>query len=137
MSFYGSTLSYPFRPDERGMLATVSDPVEIVAQSIRAIMRTIKYECLDLPEAGTEDLIFSIVDVYFAVRKAFDIVQQIRDYEPLAEGVRAEVLVNNDPFTGQRDYRVAIRIFFTVSGSNNAYNLTFPEWGLSKTPQLF
>lgn len=132
MDFYGSTLSYPFRPDpQAGTLAVVSGPEQIVAQSIVAIMRTMKWECLDLPRAGLNHKVFEIVGLSFAVRTAYEVVQQIKDYEPLAEQVRAEVWTSASPFSFMSG-RVAIAIFFKVRGTNSELNMVFPAWDLRK-----
>ncbi|HYX72625.1 MAG TPA: hypothetical protein VE732_07635 [Nitrososphaera sp.] len=133
MSFQGSTLSYPFRPDQRGTLATVSDRAQIVEQSIRDFVETLKYEHVLLKEYGFGDFVFDVVDASFTARLAFA-VEEMLDYIPLLESIeaRAGELVNADfiPGFAEDQQRAALSISYTVRGSNSPRNLVFPTWQL-------
>lgn len=134
MSFQGSKLSFPFRVDEqRGSLATVSDRVRIVEQSIVDFIETRKGERVMLPEYGISDYIFAVMDAGFAARLVFDI-ERVMDYEPLLESIEARAgLLLNDQFSPgftEDQHHAAVSVNFMVSGSNSPLNLVFPTWQL-------
>jgi phage baseplate assembly protein W len=120
MSFHGSALSYPFRADQRGTLATVSNRRDIVRESITAIVRTRQGERVMLPDYGLPDFVFAVIDEGFAVRVSYHIEQQIKKYEPLAERVTVTVSSVGD------EQRAAIEIQYTERGTNVPQNLVIP-----------
>lgn len=122
MKIHGSTLSFPFRVDpQRGTLATIDDPVQIITESITSIVETFVYERKLLRDYGISDPLFTIVDVAFAAQMAFQLKLKIDRYEKLARNVRIEVLDGGDN-------RIALRVAFSVGWSNVPYNLVFPLW---------
>jgi phage baseplate assembly protein W len=123
MNFFGSGLSFPIRPDRRGTLATISDPVEIVAQGIRDILLTKPGERVLLPTYGVADLTFAVVNAAFKHRLEYNLEQQIADYIPGVERLDVNVDVSDSS-------RVEVTVNFSVASSNRPGNLVFPLWGL-------
>ena len=130
MRLQGSCLSYPFRADQRGTLATVSARQEIINQSISAIVQTRQGERVMMPDYGLPDFVFAVIDRGFAARVRYHIEQQIKKYEPLVVRVNVsvgemvnEVFVNN-PVAD--DNHVIIHIQYIERGTNVPWNLVFP-----------
>lgn len=125
MSIHGSMLAFPIRPDRRGTLATISDPVEIVAQGIRDILLTRPGERVMLPNYGVADLTFAVVNAAFKHRLEYNLEQQIVDYIPGVERLDVTVDISDGN-------RVEVIVNFSVAGSNRPGNLTFPLWQFRK-----
>lgn len=133
-NIFGSTLSFPIRPDQRGNLAVTSDPVEIVKQSIRAIIETRQGERVMLPDYGIPDFVFSVINAGTAGKMKYFLEEQIRNYEPLVGDLEIKVgLLIDDRFTPGftlDENLLAISISFTVIETNVPGNMTFPLWKL-------
>lgn len=136
MSIFGSCLSFPILVDQRGTLATVSDPVEIVRQSIASIIETRQGERVLLPDYGLPDFLFEVIDSGFAIRVAYLLEQQIRKYEPLVDELEITVgIIEDGNFTSGftlDQQRAAIQVRFSVRGSGAEGNLVYPVWQLRK-----
>jgi phage baseplate assembly protein W len=134
VNYYGSCLVFPIQPDYRGNLAATSDPVEIVKQSIRAILETRQGERVMLPGYGIPDFVFSVINAGTAGRVKFFLEEQIRDYEPLIDKLEIKVGILDEggfsPGISQDLNMLAVGIQFTVSGTNTQGNMTFPVWKL-------
>ena len=134
MRVAGSCLSFPIRPDERGTFATISNPIEIVAQSIRAILETRQGERVMLPDFGIPDYVFSVVNAFTAGRIKYFLEEQIRKHEPLVDNLEVKIgVLENERFTPGftlDEDKIAVRIKFTVAQTNVSGNLTFPLWQL-------
>jgi phage baseplate assembly protein W len=134
MSIQGSCLSHPFRPDVRGMLATIATREAIAAESIASIIETRQGERVMAPDYGIPDFVFSVVDFAFAARFAYFVERQIKNYEPLVNQVKvvAGSLTDGDAFVaGLSQGRVALSIAYTIRGSNVPLNLVYPLWRLA------
>lgn len=133
-SFFGSTLAAPFRADQRGTLVTTSDPDEIAAQYVRAVMETRQGERRMLPDFGLPDLVFEVAGPAFAARLAFHIEDQVAKYVPGVEIIEVRVGVLGDgEFTESyalNDGRVVALVTFKRSGAREPRSLTFPIWRL-------
>lgn len=132
MTIQGSCLSHPISADRRGTLATISDAAEIVRQSIISIIETRQGERVMLPDYGMPDLVFSVVDAGFAARFAYYVEQQIKNYEPLVTSVRASATTIEDD---SNPHAAAIRVSYTVRGSNVPRNLVYLVWRLRPEAQ--
>ena len=134
MGIQGSALSYPISPDQRGTLATVAGKSQIVEQSIRSIVETRQGERVMMPDYGIPDFVFDVMDAGFTGRLAYFIEQQIRNYEPLVESVKALAgFLDDERFTPgfTEDQQIAaVSIEYIERGSNTARNLVFPTWQL-------
>src|SRR5207253_6466290 len=121
MSLQGATISYPFRPDQRGTLATVSEREQIVAESIASIIETRKGERVMLPDYGISDYVFSVRDAGFAARLAYEVEQQVKRYEPLVRRIRAQIgTLEDEKFIGgftTDEQRTVVNVEYTVRGS--------------------
>jgi len=135
MNYQGSCLSFPIRADRRGALATVADVQQIVEQSIKSIIETRQGERVMLPDYGLPDFVFSVADIGFAGRIAYHLELQVRKYEPLLERVKVVIgSLTQEGFEagiGFDQHSVALRIEYTVRGTNSSWNLVFPVWRLS------
>lgn len=133
-SIQGSCLSFPFRPDVRGTLATISNKSAIIEESIRSIVETRQGERKMIPNYGIPDWTFSVMDAGFTARIAFFIEEQIRQYEPLVEEVTARIgaLFDEEFIPGfVEDQQIAaVSIEYKERGSNQPRNLVFPTWQL-------
>ena len=134
MGIQGSALSYPIRADQRGTLATVAGKSQIIEQSIRSIVETRQGERVMMPDYGIPDFVFDLVDAGFTGRFAYFVEQQIRNYEPLVESVKALAgfLADEDFTPGFTEDRqiAAVSIEYIERGSNAPRNLVFPTWQL-------
>lgn len=133
MKLHGACLAFPFAADRRGSLAVVSDPAEIVRQSIVAIIETRQGERVMMPAYGLPDLVFSVIGAGFAARIAYVVEQQIRNYEPLVASVkvRAGSAEDDNSFAlAQNPHKAAIEVNYTVRGRSVPYNLIYPVWRL-------
>lgn len=134
MSIQGSCLSFPFRPDIRGTLATISDKSAIIEESIRSIVETRVFERVLIPAYGLEDWVFSVMDAGFTARVAFFVEEQIRQYEPLVQDVTARIgaLFDDEFIPGffEDQQIAAVSIEYRERGSNTSRNLVFPTWQL-------
>jgi phage baseplate assembly protein W len=132
MTIQGSWLSYPFRADQRGMLATSADRAEMVAQSIAAIIETRQGERVMAPDYGIPDFVFSVAGFSFAPRLGYFVTLQIRNYEPLVDQVKvlAGELTDEGFIGGLAQGRVALQVTYTVRGSTVPHNLVYPVWQL-------
>lgn len=140
MSIHGSQLSFPIRPDHRGCLASTSDPVEIVKQSIRAILETRQGERVMLPNYGIPDFVFSVINAGTAGRIKYFLEEQIREHEPLVDKLDIKVGgLEGERFTPgivRDEHALAVRINFTVARTNVAGNMTFPMWRLRELARV-
>jgi phage baseplate assembly protein W len=135
MTIQGSCLSYPFRADQRGMLATTANRSEMIAQSIASIIETRRGERVMCPDYGIADYVFSVIDSGFTARLGYQLTQQINRYEPLVDRVQVKMGSLNDsetfvPGFTEDQQRAAVQIEFTERGSNTPHNLVFPTWTL-------
>jgi phage baseplate assembly protein W len=134
MIIQGSTLSFPFRPDVRGTLATISKKSAIIGESIRLIIETRQGERVMLPDYGIPDFVFEVMDAGFTARLAYFIEQQIRRYEPLVDQVKARIgFIDDERFTPgfTEDAQIAaVQVEYIERGSNTPQNLVFPTWQL-------
>ena len=118
MSIQGSWLADPFRPDQRGTLATTSNRAEMIAQSIKAIVETRQGERVMVPDYGIPDFVFDVVDAGFTARLGYFIARQVKRYEPLVDKVRVKLGMINDgdvfiPGFIEDQQRAAVQIQFT------------------------
>lgn len=134
MSIQGSTLSFPFRPDVRGTLATINSKSEIIRESIESILMTRQFERVMLCDYGIPDFIFDVIDAGFTARLAYFVEQQIRRYEPLVDQVKARIgFIDDERFTPgfTEDAQIAaVQVEYVERGSNTPQNLVFPTWQL-------
>jgi phage baseplate assembly protein W len=131
MTLQGSWLVHPIQPDQRGTTATVSDRVEMVRQSITAIIETRQGERVMVPEYGIPDVVFSVIGIGLAASLAYHVKRQIRKYEPLVDALRVRVgsMIDGRFVPGVGDeQRIMLFVEFTVRGSNTPFNLVFPTW---------
>lgn len=132
MNFSGSTISHPFRPDQRGTLATINTGAEIISESITAILEIRQGERVMMPDYGIPDYVFEVIDAGFAARLAYSLEEQIKRYEPLVERVKVTVGIFDDgrfeSGVTTDPHRAAVRIVYTERGSNTTRNLIFPTW---------
>ncbi len=134
MGIQGSCLSFPFRPDVRGTLATTNNKSQIIEESIRSIVETRQFERKMLPNYGLPEFVFEVMDAGFTARIAFFIEEQIRRYEPLVEDVTARIgaLFDEEFIAGffEDQQIAAVSIEYKERGSNTSRNLVFPTWQL-------
>ncbi len=134
MTIHGAHLAFPFAADARGSLAVVSSREAIVEQSIRSILSTRQGERVMLPDYGIPDFVFATADSGFVPRVAYALRQQVLKYEPLVDEVRVFVgALDGDEFAPGFTLdagRAALRVEFTVRGSNVAHSLVYPAWTL-------
>lgn len=122
MNIQGSTISFPFRPDHRGSLATIADKSTILAEAIADILETRQGERVMVPDYGIPDFVFSVQDFSFAARLAFHLEEQIVKYVPLVQSVRVKSSTDEDG-------RAIVELAYVEVGSINApRNLVFPIW---------
>jgi phage baseplate assembly protein W len=133
MKSLGSTISFPFRFDERGTIATTANETEIIEQSIIDLIETRQGERKMLPNYGIPDLLFDVLDASFTARLAFFLEEQIRNYIPAIEASRAEVgtYVNKvfslEPLPSP--HIAAVRVLYTRRGKS-PQELIYPIWRL-------
>jgi hypothetical protein len=138
MGIHGSTLSFPFRVDARGTLATVSDPAEIAEQFLRDLIETRLGERVMLPGYGLPDHIFAVKNAGFTVQLAAELEEQARNYltgtiRPLLQSIEVSVgEVDNDgafePGFSLDPHLAAISVTFQLQGDNTERNLVFPTF---------
>ncbi|HEX8747376.1 MAG TPA: hypothetical protein VF717_09255 [Pyrinomonadaceae bacterium] len=133
-SIHGSCLSFPFRVDARGSLATVSDPEEMARQFLTDLIETRLYERVLVPDYGTTDPAFQVADAGWLARLAYELEEQVKDYLPIISSisVRPGFLENGDfiqEFSLDQQ-RVALLIIYTIRGSNTPHNMVYPGWQL-------
>ena len=83
---------------------------------------------------GSRDMTFAVNDAGFAIKFAYFLKTQIRNYEPLVDHVDAQagMLVDDEfrpGFTADQQ-RAAIRVEYTERGSRVPRNLVYPIWRL-------
>lgn len=126
----GSCLSHLFRADARGTLATVSEPGEVVRQSVLSILSTRQGERVMMPDYGIPDFAFEVMDIGFAGRVAFFLEEQIRKYEPLVTevGALAGSVVGGgfDARLSADAHAAAVCVQFRMRDTNAPQNLVFP-----------
>lgn len=118
----GSTLSFPFAPDIRGSLKTISNRSEQIVQAIADVLETRKGERVMIPDYGISDWIFAVQDFGFAARLAYELETQILRYVPLVRLVSVKSATDGEN-------RAIIELQYTEVGQINApKNLVFPVW---------
>jgi phage baseplate assembly protein W len=135
MNIHGSCLAFPFQPDQRGMLRTVSDPLEMGLQFLADLIETRLMERVMLPGYGMPDRIFSVMNAAFTVQLAAELEEQVQDYLPIIESIKVVVgewffgttFVPGFPLEQQR---AALSVTLTVRGSNTPLNFVYPTWQL-------
>jgi phage baseplate assembly protein W len=134
VNIHGSCLAFPFVPDERGMLRTVSDPVEMAVQFLNDLIETRVMERIMLPGYGMPDRIFSVMNAGFTAQLAAELEEQVQNYLPIIASIKVVTgeLVENKFTAGftTNQQRAALRVTLRVRGSNTPYNLTYPTWKL-------
>jgi phage baseplate assembly protein W len=122
MNIQGSTISFPFRSDVRGTIATTANRDEIIAQAIADIIETRKGERVMMPEYGLPDWIFAVQSFGFAARIAFHLEEQILNYVPLMRSVIVQAATDEQ-------HRAVVELKYILVGEINApRNLVFPVW---------
>lgn len=101
-----------------------------------SILETRQGERVMLPDYGIPDFVFDVQDVGFTARLAYYVEQQIINYEPLVEEVRASIgyIVDDagnfvSGFT-EEEQVAAISVQYKERGSNTPRNLVYPTWQL-------
>ncbi len=135
MNILGSTISFPFRPDDnRGVMAVIANDDEIITQSIFDLLETRQGERQLLPNFGLPDVLFDVIDASFAPRLAFFIEEQIRNYIMAIEAVSAESgnIKNGrfEPNALPTIHIAAIRVRWTKRGRAVPQELIYPTWRL-------
>jgi len=135
MTIYGSCLTHPIRPDQRGMLATSANRREMIAQSIASIIETRQGERVMCPDYGIPDFVFAVIDAGFTARLGYAVEQQVKAYEPLVDKVKVRIGTLNGaevfvPAFVEEQQIAAVQIEFTERGSNTPQNLVYPTWRL-------
>lgn len=124
MNISGSTISFPFRSDVRGSIATTANRSEIVVQAIQDVLETRQGERVMLPDYGIPDFVFSVMDFGFAARVAYFLEEQIIKYVPLVKSVSVKSAVDEEG-------RAVVELQYMEAGEINApKNLVFPVWRL-------
>lgn len=122
MNLHGSTISFPFRADVRGTLATVSDRSRIVSEAIADVIETRQGERVMMPDYGIPDFVFSVQDFSFAPRLAYHLEQQILKYVPLVKSVIVKAETDEQG-------RAIVSLQYVETGEIAApKNLVFPVW---------
>lgn len=122
MNIQGSTIGFPFRADNRGSLATISDKWSIIVEAIADILETRQGERVMLPDYGLPDFVFSVQDFSFAARLAFHLEEQIVKYVPLVQSVQVKSSTDEEG-------RAIVELSYAEVGSISApRNLVFPIW---------
>jgi phage baseplate assembly protein W len=122
MNIHGSTISFPFRPDVRGSMATTAKRPEQIAQAIADIVETRQGERVMLLDYGLPDFLFAARDFGFAPRLAYHLEVQIKKYVPLVR----DVIVKSE--TDEEGRAVVSVSYFAVGEINAPKNLVFPVW---------
>ncbi len=118
----GSTLSCPFRIDNRASLATIRTREEITREAIIDILETQPGDRVMLPEYGVRDYAFATVSAGFARRLSFILRQQILDYVQEVEQIEVVVEV-------KEANQLEVFISYTLrGGASNSF--TYPLWRL-------
>ena len=122
MNIQGSTISFPFRADQRGSTATIASREEIVSQAIADIIETRQGERVMMPDYGIPDFVFAVQDFSFAPRIAFYLEEQILKYVPLVKNIKVKAETDDNG-------RAVVSLQYTEVGEINApRNLVFPVW---------
>ncbi len=124
MNLAGSTISFPFRPDVRGAVATIAKREEIIAQAIADIIETRKGERVMMPDYGLDDYLFSVQDFSFAPRLAAHLEEQILKYVPLVKSVKVKAE------TDEQGRAIISLQYFEVGEVVAPKNLVYPVWRL-------
>jgi hypothetical protein len=135
MSIHGSCLAFSFQPDERGSLRTVIDPVEMAVQFLNDLIETRIQERVMMPGYGMRDRIFSVMGAGFTAQLAADLEEQANLYLPIISSIK---ILAGEQFDGGAflpgfttdQQRAAIKVEFTIRGTNVPQNLVFPVWQL-------
>lgn len=124
MNLAGSTISFPFRSDVRGTVATTAKREEIIARAIADIIETRQGERVMMPDYGLQDFIFAVQDFSFAPRLAAHLEEQILKYVPLVKSVKAKAETDENG-------RASVSLqYFEVGEVVAPKNLVFPVWRL-------
>lgn len=122
MNINGSTLSFPFRFDVRGSLATTATRSEQIAQAIADVLETRQGERVMMPDYGIPDFVFAVQDFSFAARLAYYLEEQIVKYVPLVKNVKTRAAIDDEG-------RAVVDLQYVEVGEINApRNLVFPVW---------
>ncbi len=124
MTQTGSTLSFPFRADAGGNLATVRTPAETAREAIIDIIETPPRSRVMMPTYGVRDFAFAAVTGGFGRRLAYQLRSQILDYVPDVEAVEVEVEI------GEAN-ELEINVSFTLRGAAS-HGLVYPLWQLRR-----
>ena len=127
MTLSGSSLSLPLRADERGTLAVINRPEEIVAQELLSLILTRLLERKMMPDIGIDDPVFEDLDEGFVARLAYNLEQQAKVNIP-GLGRIVKFIVDA---SGAASHQATVKIQFTLSGSNTPYNMVHPLWRLN------
>lgn len=124
MNLAGSTISFPFRVDQRGGVVTSDDRSGIIAEAIADVIETRRGERVMMPDYGIDDFVFAVQDATFAVRLADQLETQIRRYVPLVKSIVVKAATDEQ-------HRAVADIRYVEVGSVNApKNLVYPVWRL-------
>jgi phage baseplate assembly protein W len=135
MAINGSCLAFPFQPDQRGMLRTVSDPAEMAVQFLKDLIETRLLERVMLPSYGMPDRIFAVMNAGFTAQLAAELEEQVRDYLPIIESIKVMVGESDDGIGFKSGFarnpqHAAFRVILKIRGSNTPRNLVYRTWQL-------
>lgn len=128
MNIHGSCLSFPVVADQRGTMAVVSNPADIVAQQILSLIETRQGERVMLCDYGLPDYVFAVRGAAFENTLAYFLRQQVMNYVPGVE------TINTRTAFASGEHEAHIRVEWTLRGSNVPYNLVFPTRRLRGEP---
>lgn len=122
MNIHGSGISFPFRPDVRGSIATTANRSDIIVQAIQDVLETRQGERVMLLDYGIPDFVFEVMDFSFAARLAYHFEEQIKKYVPLVRNVSVESGIDEEG-------RAVVELQYSEVGEINApRNMVFPVW---------
>lgn len=122
MNINGSTISFPFRADVRGSLATTADRSEQIRQAIQDVLETRQGERVMLPDFGIPDFVFAVQDFSFAARLAYHLEEQILKYVPLVRSIKVTSATDDEG-------RAIVELEYMEAGEiYSPKNLVFPVW---------
>lgn len=134
MNILGGTISFPFRSDNRGTLAVTASDDVIIVQAITDLIETKQGERVMMPTYGLPDLLFDVLDANFAVRLAFLVEEQIRNYVTAISDVRAEAgNFENMQFIADAlpaIHSAAVRVIWLKRNEAVPQELIYPTWRL-------
>ena len=118
-------LSFPFRVDARGTLATTRDRAELVRDAIVDIIETHPGEVQTMPHYGVRDYTFGMVNEGFRRRLIHQMLTQISYYVPDARDVEVTVEAG-DP------QQVEVLVTYGIRDGATA-SLVYPLWRLRQS----